>query len=214
MRRRPPRPTRTDTHFPYTTLFRALRALGLRLDHYPAGHVGDADRRAGLVVVLAAGTGRTEGVDLEVGRVDLDRRAVLFHRDDRHCRRRSVDATLRLGFRHALHAVGAGLELQVRVRAAPLDAGDDLAEAAVLAGAGRFDLDPPALSLGVARIHAQQVAGEDRRLVAAGAGADLQVQVALVARVARHQQRHQRGVEFGQARIDGDQKSTRLNSSP
>src|SRR3546814_19122433 len=53
------------------------------------------------------------------------------------------------------------------------------------------------------RSQAQQVAGEDRRLVAAGAGADLQVQVALVARVARHQQRHQRGVEFGQARIDG-----------
>src|SRR3546814_6633043 len=72
-----------------------MRALGLRLDHYPAGHVGDADRRLGLVDVLAAGTGRMEGVDLEVGRVDLDRRAVLFHRDDRHCRRRSVDATLR-----------------------------------------------------------------------------------------------------------------------
>src|SRR3546814_5025919 len=69
-----------------------------------------------------------------------------------------------------------GLELQACVRAAPLDAGDDLAEAAVLAGAGRFDFDPPALALGVARIHAQQVAGEDRRLATAGAGADLQVQ--------------------------------------
>src|SRR3546814_15295291 len=57
-----------------------LRALGLRLDHYPAGHVGDADRRLGLVDVLAAGTGRTEGVDLAVGRVDLGPRARLSPR--------------------------------------------------------------------------------------------------------------------------------------
>src|SRR3546814_4726250 len=31
MIRRPPRSTRTDTHFPYTTLFRSLRAAWLRL---------------------------------------------------------------------------------------------------------------------------------------------------------------------------------------
>src|SRR3546814_15361003 len=29
MRRRPPRPTRTDTLFPYTTLFRSVLAIGL-----------------------------------------------------------------------------------------------------------------------------------------------------------------------------------------
>src|SRR3546814_5500097 len=37
MIRRPPRSTRTDTLFPYTTLFRSLRRLGIaRLDSIPA----------------------------------------------------------------------------------------------------------------------------------------------------------------------------------
>src|SRR5690606_41602754 len=62
------------------------------------------------------------------------------------------------------------------------------------------DALPISLALGVAAVHAEQVAGEDRRLVAAGAGAHFQEQVGLVARVARHQQQ-------------GDRKSTRLNSS-
>src|SRR5690606_19867338 len=135
----------------------------------------------------AAGPGGAEGVDPQVGRVDLDGLAVRFHRDDRHRRGRGVDATLRFGFRHALHAVGARFELQPGVGAFAVDPGDDLAEPAVLARAGRFDLHPPALALGVTGVHAQQVAGEDRGLVAAGAGADLQVQAAVVARVARHQ---------------------------
>jgi hypothetical protein len=44
-----------------------LRTLGLVLHHDAAGQVGDADRRLGLVDVLAAGAGGTEGVDLQVG---------------------------------------------------------------------------------------------------------------------------------------------------
>src|SRR3546814_5914793 len=40
MIRRPPRSTRTDTLFPYTTLFRSLGAVGL--DHLPA-HAGVDD---------------------------------------------------------------------------------------------------------------------------------------------------------------------------
>src|SRR5690606_25469319 len=122
-------------------------ALGLRFDHHAAGHVGDADRRLGLVDVLAAGAGGTEGVDLEVGRVDLDGDVAGVLGDDRHGRGRGVDAALRFGFRHALHAVGARFELQLRIRAASLDAGDDFLEAAVLAGAGRLDFDLPALAL-------------------------------------------------------------------
>src|SRR5690606_1307624 len=71
-----------------------LAAFGLRFHHHAAGQVGDADRRVGLVDVLAAGARGAEGVDPQVGRVDLDRLAVLFHRDDRHGRGRGVDATL------------------------------------------------------------------------------------------------------------------------
>ena len=51
------------------------------------------------------------------------------------------------------------------------------------------------LALGIAQVHARQVAGEQRRLVAAGAGADLEEGVALVVRVARQQRRLQLGVQ-------------------
>ena len=46
-----------------------------------------------------------------------------------------------------------------------------------------IDLGLPALPRGIALVHAEQVAGEQRRLVAAGAGADFEDDVALVHRV-------------------------------
>jgi hypothetical protein len=45
-----------------------------------------------------------------------------------------VDAALRLGVGHALHAVRAGLRTSARIGAAALDARHDFLEAAVLAG--------------------------------------------------------------------------------
>src|SRR3546814_7303062 len=42
MNRRPPRSTRTDTLFPYTTLFRSLPSLRLPLARYYYGVSGDA----------------------------------------------------------------------------------------------------------------------------------------------------------------------------
>src|SRR3546814_20617110 len=48
MIRRPPRSTRTDTLFPYTTLFRSVRAGGL--DHQPLLEAGGADGRRGLAL--------------------------------------------------------------------------------------------------------------------------------------------------------------------
>ena len=56
----------------------------------------------------------------------------------------------------------------------PVTDGDDFLVAAELGGAGRDQLDPPALLFGIALVHAEQVAGEQRRLVAAGAGADFE----------------------------------------
>ena len=89
-------------------------------------------------------------------------------------RRRSVDAPLRLGLRHALDAMHARFEFQPREDAAALDLGDDFLEAAERAFARRDDLDAPAVQRGIALIHAEEIAGEQRRLVAAGAGADFQ----------------------------------------
>jgi hypothetical protein len=92
--------------------------------------------------------------------------------------------------------VAARLELERRVRALADDARDHFLVAAELGRALRDDLDLPALALGVARVHAEQVAGEQRRLVAAGAGAHLEEQVAVVVRVARQQRLLQLGLEL------------------
>ena len=64
------------------------------------------------------------------------------------------------------------------------------------------DLDLPAALFGVSQVHAQQVAGEDRGFVATGAGADLEEQIALVARVARQQEQVQLLVELGFAGLE------------
>src|SRR4029453_11327524 len=98
-----------------------------------------------------------------------------------------VDATLRLRRRHALHAVRAGLELQLRVDAAARDAAGHLAVAAVLAAAFGQEVDAPPLALGVARIHAEEVAREYCRLVAARGGADFEEDVGVVERAGRHE---------------------------
>jgi hypothetical protein len=57
----------------------------------------------------------------------------------------------------------------------------------VLAQALGHDLDREAVGFGVARVHAEQVSREDRGLVAARAGAHFEVDVLVVARVARDQ---------------------------
>src|SRR5690606_27598293 len=164
-----------------------LRALFLAFDHDAGGQVGDADGRFGLVDVLATGAGGAIGVHAQVGRVDLDGVLLIRLGQHRHGAGRGVDAALGFGFRHALHAVRAGFEFQLGKHIVTLDAGDDFLVAAMLAGVFREDLDAPALLLGVTRIHAEQVAGEDRRLVAAGAGAHFQEHVAAVVGVARQQ---------------------------
>ncbi len=75
--------------------------------------MGDADRRIGLVDVLPARAGRAEGVHAQVGGIDFDRLAFRLHRDDRDGSGRGMDAALRLGLGHPLHAMGAGFELEL-----------------------------------------------------------------------------------------------------
>lgn len=109
-----------------------------------------------------------------------------------------MDTALRLGGRHPLHPVHAALVLQPRPHAlaglglpAGLHRDLDVLVAAQLGLGGVDDLGLPADALGVAQVHAQQVAGEQRRLVAARARLDLQDDVLVVTRVARHQQQAQ-----------------------
>ena len=97
----------------------------------------------------------------------------------------------------------AGLELQPGIGAVTTDAADDFAIAAELRLARRQHFNLPALTLGKTRIHAEQVAGKQRRLVAAGAGADFQQHAALVVGVLRQQQLLQFDFEFGQSGLGG-----------
>src|SRR3546814_11557920 len=53
MIRRPPRSTRTDTLFPYTTLFRSVQAGREARGQHPAAAEIDVDQHAGIAIHLA-----------------------------------------------------------------------------------------------------------------------------------------------------------------
>ena len=107
---------------------------------------------------------------------------------DRHGGRGGLDATLALGLGDALDAVHAGLVLEDGVDLVARDLELDGLEAARLAGARREDLDLPPAALAEALVHLVEVPGEDGRLVAAHAGADLHDGVLLVVGVGRDEQ--------------------------
>ena len=165
-----------------------LRALVLAFDDDAARQVGQAHCGVRLVDVLAAGAGGAVGVDADVLLGDVHVFDGVLLRQHGDGAGGGVDAALAFRLRHALHAVGAGLELQAAVDALAVDAGDDLLVAAVFPGARVQDVQPPALVLGEAGVHAVQVASEDGRFVAAGAGADLQEDVAFVVRIDGNEQ--------------------------
>ena len=73
------------------------------------------------------------------------------------------------------------------VNVRPLQAEDDLLEAAHRARRSVEHFQLPALTLGKAAVHAEQIAGKQRRFVAARAGPDLHDGVAPVHFVLRNQ---------------------------
>ena len=95
--------------------------------------------RTALSVVLTdwpPGPLAPEDVDAQVLVLDLD--IDLFRLGQHGDRRgRGVDAPLRLGLRHALHAMHAGFEFQPREHALAGDVGDDF-----LVAAGRTTRSP------------------------------------------------------------------------
>src|SRR6266540_6769689 len=135
--------------------------------------MSDANGRVGRVHALSARAGRAVDVGLEVVRVDLHLDLLgLGH--DGHGRGRRVDPPLGLGLGDSLYAVGASLPLEDAVCALALDREDGLLEAPrlVWARGERFPLE--AAPLGVARVHPEQIAGPERRLVAADSLPDLE----------------------------------------
>ena len=110
-----------------------------------------------------------------------------------------MDAPLRLGRGHALDAVDPALPFHPPEHAVAGDVGDDLLIAPGIAGRSVHDFDLPAHELGIAGVHPEQVAGEQRCLVAAGAGAHFEDDVGLVVDILRQQQQLHLLLQQGQA---------------
>ena len=117
-------------------------------------------------------TFRSLVVDLHLDRLGLGH--------DQHPGGRGVDAALRLGDGHPLHAVHAALVLQPgpgALGALALHRDRRVLDAAQAGDGGVQDLGPPAAPFGVPLVHPEQVAGEQRGLLAALARLDLQEDV-------------------------------------
>src|SRR5262245_53262096 len=179
-----------------------LALLVLHVDADAGRQVREADRALGLVHLLAAGAARAHlvlahvlvPVDLDVDLLRLGQ-----HGDGRG---RRVDAALRLGLGHALHAVHAALEPQEVVRAVARHLRHDLLEAALLGGALVEHLDLQLVLAAVVRIHVEEVAREDAGLVAADARADLEDDVAVAQLVAVGERALGLAPELGEPRLD------------
>ena len=149
-----------------------LRLLVLALHDDARRDVGQADGRVGRVDRLPARAAGAEDILADVVHRNLD---VELLRLGQHGHRsgRGVDAALRLGLGDALHAVHARLVFERAVDVLPRHLHHHLLVAAGGALRGRGDFVLPPLRLDVLGVHAQQVAGEEGRLVAARAAANL-----------------------------------------
>src|SRR5882757_2430402 len=141
-----------------------------------------------LVDVLAARARGAVGVDSKIRGIQYDVTDCARLGQHRYRASRRVNAALGLRSRDSLDAMAAGFELEPGVRALPDDAGDDLLVAADISRGFGYHLHLPTLAFRVARIHAEQVTCEERRLVSSGSGTDLEEDIALIVRILRQEQ--------------------------
>src|SRR5713101_1261282 len=175
-----------------------LRARVLAFHHDSGGKMRDSNRRVGLVDVLAACARGAVGVDAKIRGIQYDVADCARLWQDGHRAGRSVDPALGLGRRHSLDAMAAGFELELGVGALTDNARDDLLIAAGITWRFGYNLHLPALAFGIARIHAKEVACEERRLVPSCSGADLEKDVAVIVGVLRQEQLLQLRFERGE----------------
>jgi hypothetical protein len=145
--------------------------------------VRDPDGGIGGVHALAARTAGAIHIYLEISRVDLDLH-ILGLGQDGHGRRRGVYAALTLGLGYPLDPVRPAFVLEDRVGAVAAYLHGDLPVAADLGRARRQGAVFEAEAVGVAGVHVVELTGEERGLVTAGAGPDLDDDVLVVVRVA------------------------------
>ena len=172
-----------------------LAALVLTFHHNAGGQVGDADGGFGFVDMLAAGAAGTEGVDLQIGGIELHIYVLGFGQHSHRCGGR-MDPALRFRFGHALHAVDAAFKFKARPCAVADHKKADLLEAAELRGVFAEHFDFEALAFGIHCIHAEQHRRKQRRFFAARAAADFDDDVFVVVFVLRQQQDFQFLLQF------------------
>ena len=97
---------------------------------------------------------------------------------------------------HPLDPMHAPLELEPAPGPLALDGQDDLLEPALTRRVGVEHLEPEPVALGVLRVHAREVGGEERGLVPAGARPDLDEDVLVVPGIPGHQHRPQALLEI------------------
>ena len=114
-----------------------------------------------------------------------------------------MNTPLRFGFRHPLHTMPTGFELEPRIGPGTVDTADDFPVTAQFRFIGRKHLHRPALPLGIARIHAEQIPRKQGRLVTARTGPDFQQHTALVVGIARQQQFLQLQLQRRKTRLAG-----------
>ena len=148
------------------------------------------------------GPARPEHVDLEIVGIDLDvdRLRLGQHRDGRGA---GVDPALALGDRHPLHPVRARLVLEARPGVVALHHEGDLPEPAHVGRLAVEDLELPAVGVGIALVHVEQVGGPEVALLAAFSAADLDDDVLALVGIAGHEQLADPRVERGEVRFLG-----------
>ena len=102
-----------------------------------------------------------------------------------------MDAALRLGDRHPLHAVWAALVLHAAPHALALQQERDLVEATHVGRVGLEDVGLPAHAVGVAHVHVEEILGEEVRLLTALRAAYLHDHVLALVRVLRQEEETQ-----------------------
>ena len=134
--------------------------------------------------MLAAGAAGAHRIDADILGTDVEI-DILHLRQHRNRRCRGVDAAACLRGRNSLDAVDAKFVLEASEHALSGDRAYDFLEAAQIVLRQADDFGLPAALLGVSAIHAEEVGGEQRRLVAACAGPHFQDRALLVGGVLR-----------------------------
>jgi hypothetical protein len=99
-----------------------------------------------------------------------------------------VNASRAFRHRHALHPVNPGFKFELGVGALPFDIEDGFPYPAEIGFAQGQQIGLPTLQLAVARVHLEEIAGEERGLFTARASANFHDRAGIVRRILGQQQ--------------------------